>query len=100
LCKSEYVWHGRCKTGGTTMKTSLTLASFFSALAVPAALVVEAAGFVLPAAIDPTHAFVGFVVSLVAMLAVGDYAKSQSRSAYSTALRTVRTGKSAHPLAA
>ena len=82
------------------MKTFLTLLSFVSALAVPSTLAAEAAGFSLPTAIDPTHAFVGFVVSLVALIAFGDYAKSAPRLAHRTAAATARAAKAAHPLAA
>jgi hypothetical protein len=82
------------------MKTFLTLLSFVSALAVPGALAIEVAGFSLPTAIDPTHAFAGFVVSLVALMAFADYAKTATRRVRSTAMATARTAKAAHPLAA
>jgi hypothetical protein len=82
------------------MKTFLTLLSFVSAVAVPGALAAEAVGFSLPTAIDPTHAFLGFVVSLIATIAFGDYAKTAPRLVRHTAMATVRAGKSAHPLAA
>ena len=82
------------------MKTFPTLLALVSALAVPGAFAAEFAGLSLPTVIDPMQAFLGLVMSLVVMIAFGDYAKPARRLAGRTALKTAASGKSAHPLAA
>lgn len=83
------------------MKTFLALLSLVFALAVPGAVAAEAFGVSLPAAIDPAHTFLAFVVSLVAMLAVGDYARRGRRVALELSVASpARLPQAAHPLAA
>ena len=57
------------------MKTPLKTFALFTTLAAPGALALEFAGINLPPSLDVGSAFGAFVVSLVALIAISDYAR-------------------------
>ena len=80
------------------MKTSLTLLALITATAAPTAFAAELAGAKLPLFVQPDYLFAGFVVTVLLLIVLRDYAGSTKVPARAgTALRRL---KSAHPLAA
>jgi hypothetical protein len=85
----------------TSMKTSLTLLPFISALSVPSALAAELAGIDLPTMIAPTQLFAAFVIVLVTQIAWADYGRNSRRlSSPQRVPGATRSTRAAHPLAA
>lgn len=80
------------------MKTSLNLLSFFFAAALPGAVAAESVGITLPAALDSTTAFLGFVVTLMLVTISSDYARAAR--VRRVQLVTSPVEKAVHPLAA
>jgi hypothetical protein len=78
------------------MKNPLKFIALFAAAAVPSALAAEIAGINLPPGFDLGSAFVLFVCSAVALIAVTDY----TRTLQPRAVAKLGTAKAAHPLAA
>lgn len=88
------------------MKTSLKVLSLFTAALLPGSVAAEFAGVPVPTGLDPTSAFVAFVVTLVALTAFADYSRVAQPLPVSPPDSRGRTSaggvgeKSAHPLAA
>jgi hypothetical protein len=82
------------------MKTSLKFLSLFFAASLPGALAVELAGVQLPAGLDSMGAFAAFVMSLVTLMAWGDYSRRMPCTSAVTVTVAVAEPKAVHPLAA
>lgn len=82
------------------MKTSLKFLSLFFAACLPGALAVELAGVQLPAGLDSMGAFAAFVMSLITLMAWGDYSRRLPRASTVAVAVPVAEPKAAHPLAA
>jgi len=79
------------------MKTLFRFLPAILAASVPASLAAELTGLNVPSGLDGLSVFSALVVSLLALLAVGDYSRSYR---FQTNLAVARTAKADHPLAA
>ena len=78
------------------MKTTLSVFSLFTVIAVPATLLLETVGFELSSSVNAEGVFGLFFVSLLALIALSDYARGRQPAALVSAI----PAKAAHPLAA
>ncbi len=78
------------------MKTTFALLALFTGVSAPTAFAAELSGITLPTAIDSSHLAAGFVVSVVLLTVLGDYARTRPTRPAATA----RPQKASHALAA
>lgn len=81
------------------MKTSLKVIALLLAVSVPSALAIELAGVELPAGADTGSLFGAFVVALVGLTALADYARPNAVGSIRATSHRLSC-KAAHPLAA
>lgn len=82
------------------MNTSLKSLALFFAVSLPSAVAAEIARLPVPAALDATHLFGGFVVTLVLLTVFGDYGRHRPLRVTDAAVAELAQRKASHPLAA
>ena len=83
------------------MKKSLKLLSLFLAASVPGTIAAEFAGLPIPAPFDTLHVFAAYVMSLVLLTGVTEYAQPVKLAVIEPRLRPlVAANKASHALAA
>jgi len=81
------------------MNTSLKVIALLLAASVPSALAIELAGVELPAGADTGSLFGAFVVALIGLTALADYARPLAAGSIRATPHCI-SRKAAHPLAA
>jgi hypothetical protein len=84
----------------STMKRSITLFALVAVISAPMALAAELAGLPVPAALDASSIFSGFIFAVLGLTAFSDYTRRRPALLRVSAAATAPIARSAHPLAA